>query len=228
MRIITWNCRGGFRGKAKHIAEFKPDILAVQEVEPIADIASISGERPTYFHREAPRPLRKSIGMLSYTDTKLTSIDLAHGIRRYQAQQGDKIFHVMAAWTSPTTIPEKKNYRQLHEALVLHEDWIRQRPTIVLGDFNQNAVFKGDGMSTLLELTNALGLVSAYHHFFGEEFGKETRPTHFHLGKEDKAFHLDYCFFPKDWKIGQVQVGTFSEWGKISDHAPLIVDLKSC
>jgi len=83
-------------------------------------------------------------------------------------------------------------------------------------------------MKTLLEITDALGLVSAYHNFFHEDFGKETRPTYFHQGKKENPFHLDYCFLPKEWipMIDRVEVGKYSEWGQISDHVPLIVDLK--
>lgn len=34
--LITWNCRvGGFRKKSAHIATYQPDVLAVQEVEPL-------------------------------------------------------------------------------------------------------------------------------------------------------------------------------------------------
>jgi endonuclease/exonuclease/phosphatase family metal-dependent hydrolase len=97
-----------------------------------------------------------------------------------------------------------------------------------MGDFNQNLSFRDDNMKTLLEITDALGLVSAYHSFFQEDFGEETRPTHFPHGKGRKSSHLDYCFLPKEWipMIDRVEVGTYSEWGQISDHVPLIVDLK--
>jgi endonuclease/exonuclease/phosphatase family metal-dependent hydrolase len=72
-----------------------------------------------------------------------------------------------------------------------------------------------------------LHLVSAYHVYFGEEFGSETRATHFFRGKPDAPFHLDYCLVPESWKqaITRVEVGTHDEWHRHSDHAPLIVDL---
>lgn len=74
---------------------------------------------------------------------------------------------------------------------------------------------------------DAFGLVSAYHHHFRESFGVETRPTHFHQGKEEAAFHLDYCFLPGEWakSIKNVAVGVYNDWNSISDHVPLIVDL---
>ena len=33
MRVVTWNCQGGFRNKANDILNLKPDILCVQEME---------------------------------------------------------------------------------------------------------------------------------------------------------------------------------------------------
>ena len=82
-------------------------------------------------------------------------------------------------------------------------------------------------MPALIDLTSELGLVSAYHTFFGEQFGSETRNTYFHKGNAAAAFHLDYCFIPASWSpfIRQVTVGDHSAWAKVSDHVPLIVDL---
>jgi endonuclease/exonuclease/phosphatase family metal-dependent hydrolase len=113
------------------------------------------------------------------------------------------------------------------EGLVQYADWIRERPTVILGDFNDNASFKSGGWQALLDLSMPLGLVSAYHHHFAEEFGAESKPTHFHHGKQDAPFHLDYCFVPDGWakRIRNVQVGSHEDWHKFSDHVPLTVDL---
>ena len=230
MKIITWNCCGGFHDKAKRIAKERPDVLAVQEVERMDDISFFPEEaQPFYWHCERLRPqAKKAIGMFSYTDIKLTFLDMMPGVRRYEAQKGGEIFNIMAVWTSKAT-PPRKDYRQLHDALAQIDvaKWVRQRPTLVLGDFNQSAKYRSDGWKMLKELTDGLGLVSAYHQFFDEKFGKETRPTHFHQGNEGKPFHLDYCFLPKEWipMIERVKVGSYSKWGQVSDHVPLTVDL---
>ena len=230
MRIITWNCCGGFLGKAKHIAKLEPDILSVQEVEAIDDIRLFSEEsRPTYTHRVSLNPrAKKSIGMFSYTGTKLSFIESMRGIRKYEVQYAGEVFHGMAVWTSATA-PPHKGYRQLHDALEQSEvvKWISQRPTVVLGDFNQSAKFASDGWSKLKKLTDSLGFVSAYHHFRKENFGQESLPTHYHHHKKEKPFHLDYCFIPKQWapRITNVQVGAYEDWRVISDHVPLIVDI---
>jgi endonuclease/exonuclease/phosphatase family metal-dependent hydrolase len=168
--------------------------------------------------------------MFSYTHTKLRALEATEpfsGFRRYEADYGGLRFNVAGVWPWATK-SAKTSYRQAHDGLRLHESWIRDRPTVILGDFNANASYKGGNWSQLLELTQSLGLVSAYHsHFKDEPFGKEKRPTHFHRGKESAPFHLDYIFLPEDWarRITKVTVGTHSDWHKVSDHSPLVVDL---
>jgi endonuclease/exonuclease/phosphatase family metal-dependent hydrolase len=228
MRIITWNCCGKFRQKAQHVASLKPDILAVQEVEALGAAPKFSGDyQPTFSHRAVLQPIRKSIGMFSYTDTSLEALCVMPGVRCYRARHHEHQFQVMAVWTS-VSAKRTQDYRQLHEALYHHDGWIRQMPTIVLGDFNQSARYKGDGWSTLQTLLGGLGLESAYHRYCEEDFGEETKPTHYHKHRQDKGFHLDYCFLPESWLtyIEQVSVETYDDWKGISDHVPLIVDLK--
>src|SRR5688572_11311328 len=104
MRLMTWNCRiGGFRYKAKHIALFRPDILAVQEVEPLDSVLLFGGEcQPTYRDRVCdPAFPRRAIGMFSYTETKVERVDVAdplYSFRRYEAKRGDLIFNVVGIW----------------------------------------------------------------------------------------------------------------------------------
>ena len=164
--------------------------------------------------------------MFSYTETKLRAVDAAdrmYFFRRYEARRGDLEFQVVAVWPYATK-SVKTSYRQAHDGLERHADWIRQRPTVILGDFNASKTYKGRNWTDLAALMESVNLVSAYHRKFGESFGSETRPTHF---KGGKGFHLDYCFLPEAWAqcISKVDVGVHSEWEKFSDHVPLTVDL---
>lgn len=232
MRLVTWNCRvGSFRTKAKQIAPLRPDVLAVQEVEPIDNELFFDGDyQPTYRDRTAdPAYPKRGIGVFSYTGVELRPVDTtepAYCFRRYDARRGDLLFQVVAVWTAATE-ERATSYKQAQDGLRRHADWFRQRPTVMMGDFNDNARYEGGrSWQRLLELIRPLELESAYHHHFSEPFGAETRPTYFHQGKETK-FHLDYCFVPNAWlqRIKRVEVGTYDEWHQASDHAPLIVDL---
>jgi hypothetical protein len=232
MRLITWNCRvGGFRRKSQHVAALRPDILAVQEVEPIDDATVFAGDsQPTFRDRVGdPKYPKRAIGTFSYTDTRLRPVDLGaplFSFRRYEAIRAGLSFNVVAVWPWQTKSVTTA-YRQVHEGLVLHARWIGERPTVILGDFNANASFKGRNWEDLIGLLSSLGLVSAYHQHFGQEPGQERCPTYFHRCREDAAFHLDYCFIPRDWVscLASVQVGAYADWHAISDHVPVIVDL---
>ena len=237
MKLVTWNCRiGGFRRKARRVSPLRPDVLVVQEVEPIDANTVFAGDsQPTFRDRVSdPAYPRRSVGVFSYTDTRLEACDLdapEFCFRRYEAQHGGLAFNVVGVWTAPTT-PRALSYRQAHEGVKRHAEWIRRRPTVIMGDFNENASYgsgkaKGRSWSELLDLLRPLGLVSAYHEKAGESFGAETRPTHFHRGQKERGFHLDYCFVPSAWmpRVTRVEVGAFDEWCDVSDHAPLIVDV---
>lgn len=225
MRIATWNCCGKFQQKAQHVAPLKPDVLAIQELEPLGDDPKFSGDiQPTYAHRAVLRPIRKSIGMFSYTDTSIEALCVMPGVRCYRARHHGHQFQVMSVWTS-VSASGKQDYHQLHEALDHHDGWVRQMPTVVLGDFNQSGSYKG--WPTLQKLLSGLGLASAYHSFFKEDFGHESKHTHYHHHRQDKGFHIDYVFLPEDWlkSIAQVSVGSYDDWKGISDHVPMVVDL---
>ncbi len=212
------------------MAPFRPDVLSVQEVEPFELSQFAENCRPTYGHRSCAEGVpRRGLGVLSYTNTAITALDAAEpftGFRRYEVQWNGLAFNVVGVWTWATK-SVKTSYRQAHDGLVRHADWIRHRPTVMLGDFNANESFNSKNWPQLIELTDAVGVVSAYHYFFNEAPGKEKQPTHFHQGKRDQPFHLDYCFVPSDWasRITSVHVGGFSEWCAISDHVPLVVDV---
>ncbi len=41
------------------------------------------------------------------------------------------------------------------------------------------------------------GLVSAHHEWNAETHGQEKTPTDYLLWKEDRPYHIDYCFVPR-------------------------------
>jgi len=105
-------------------------------------------------------------------------------------------------------------------------------PTVLIGDLNSNKIWDsshpaGLNHSSLILLLSELGVVSSYHHFFGEAPGEETRPTFYLLWKKERPYHMDYCFVPRSWaaRIQHVEVGTFDAWKEHSDHRPLLVDI---
>lgn len=128
------------------------------------------------------------------------------------------------------TCDEEGYIQGLDKALDAYGDFLKAAPSIVLGDFNANAIWDNPNRSADFSrvanrLESEFGLKSAYHFFFDEPFGSETIATHHFRWHEDEPFHIDYCFVPSYWTIEGVTVGKYSDWGHISDHCPLIVDM---
>lgn len=173
---------------------------------------------------------KRSISLFSYTDAQVVAVDdtdAEYGFRRFLARKGSQEFNVAAVWTWKTQ-DKATNYMQIHAGVARHRKWIQERPTVLLGDFNMDASYRGSGMPSLRCMLDELGLASAYHHFFGEQFGAESRHTYFHRGKQASAYHLDYCFVPTSWLpfVRKVTVEEHEAWAKVSDHVPVIVDLE--
>jgi endonuclease/exonuclease/phosphatase family metal-dependent hydrolase len=122
--------------------------------------------------------------------------------------------------------------RAVIRAVEVYRDLIVSQPTVVAGDFNSNTIWDykrplTQNHSGLVQQLTSLGLVSAYHHFFGEVQGAESRPTLYLRRDPRKPYHIDYCFIPQAWstRLRSVEVGTDEPWARYSDHRPLVVDI---
>lgn len=228
MRLVTWNCKtGGYRTKSEAIAALKPHVAVVQEVEPLTTLAG-QVQPSCRFWKQHPSSPKLGVGVFGYAGVTIDSVDLADpmAFARYRVVTASTTFQLIALWTLKTS-SLNTSYRQAHEGIEQHADWISQAPTVILGDFNNNVTFKYYGWSRLTELMDSIGLASAYHHIASEEFGRESRPTYYHYRDQSRPFHIDFCFVPKIWlkRIRSVEVGDFDNWGAHSDHMPIIVDV---
>jgi exodeoxyribonuclease-3 len=143
---------------------------------------------------------------------------------------GPVSFLLLAVWAK-TDI----NYRYVKAVIrgvEYYNDLITTQATVIVGDFNSNKIWDYKrpshlNHSGLVRSLASLGLVSAYHRFFGEGQGVESRPTLHMLKKRERPYHIDYCFVPESWvpSITSVEVGTYETWIAASDHCPLVVDV---
>ena len=142
-------------------------------------------------------------------------------------------FRLVCVWACPVGGQREKNYvGQIYEAIVRHPKWFAgPTPTVICGDFNSNTIFdpgrKKRTHSAVVELLAARGLISAYHGFFSEPHGAETRPTYYFWHRKERCFHIDYIFVPGSWmdRVVDFKIGTYKKWGPASDHVPLLVDI---
>jgi hypothetical protein len=141
---------------------------------------------------------------------------------------GPTSFHLLAVWAQP-----RPSYvRALLHALDTYAEFLRSAPSVIVGDFNCFAQWRGEAPSKwhdeLARRLNAeLHLVSAYHASPGFSPDAPEFPTHYWRWRECNPFHIDYCFVPATWRnaIRSVHIGAFSEQHWRSDHRPVVVDL---
>jgi len=226
MILVTWNCcRGAHARKIPLLASLAADIAVVPEcARPDAE-----SDTCLWFGSNA----RQGIAVTSSNGYRIAALPARSGVPRFVIPirvVGPESFVLFAVWTK-----DHQRYRYVTAAikgLQRYRPLFLDSPVVVMGDLNTNLIWdghhpRGENHTALLKLLDELGLVSYYHHFFGEAQGVETRPTCYLLKKRERPYHIDYCFVPKVWatRIRRVEVGTYDEWREHSDHTPLLVEL---
>jgi exodeoxyribonuclease III len=123
-------------------------------------------------------------------------------------------FTLIAVWAYKVGASRKDRYvGQVYQALLAHPEWFSGRPVVLAGDFNSNKIWDAKrevgNHSDVVKLLDERGLVSAYHEYFIERQGGESRHTLYMYRHEDKPYHIDYVFIPREWvpRLKTVEVG---------------------
>jgi endonuclease/exonuclease/phosphatase family metal-dependent hydrolase len=102
---------------------------------------------------------------------------------------------------------------------------------VILGDFNLDRRIVGranhfDRVNRFMNETIDMG--STYHSHSAENFGLESRATHYHLRKPERRFHCDFIYAPKSMleRVEKVSVPDFSCFDT-SDHRPVICEFSA-
>lgn len=226
MRLATWNCcRGPYDKKAGLLDELGADISVIQECAR----PPVESEQLLWF---GDNP-RQGLAVAARGDYRLRRVRRARSVPKYVIPvevTGPRNFLLFAVWTK--TGQEHCYVEAAVRAVFLYRKLIASRPTVFMGDVNSNVIWdhqhdEDRSHTALVNQLSGLGLVSAYHAFFDEPHGKESRPTYYFLWKQHKPFHLDYCFIPTAWLSGlrKVEVGAYQPWKSHSDHRPVVVEI---
>lgn len=226
MRIVTWNiARGTAAEKRSTISELSADLLVLQECAQPAKL----DDQHLWFGANP----RKGVSVQAFGDYRLTPVPIRETTPPCFIPvevTGPESFLLIAVWTQKEPYPYVEG---LTRAVTMYADMIRTRPTVLIGDFNSNAIWDAEhpaahNHSALVASLDELGCVSAYHEHFREMHGSETRPSYFHWWKEEHPFHIDYAFLPKAWlhRLESVDVGSFAAFKGASDHRPISVVLR--
>jgi exonuclease III len=232
LRIITWNCQGAFRKKARCIANLKPDIAVIQECEKL-DKLNFEEDIVQPYSRHWFGDSRKGLGIFSFTEYTF------HLNKRYDSSirhcipvhvKGNIDFNLIAVWAMDHKHRKLSYIAQVYLAIQKYKNFIKGANTVITGDFNFNKIWDGTPrIANFSKVVAELGkkdLASVYHEHFNELHGEESRHTLFMYRKKNKGYHIDYCFAPKLWiqHLRSFQLGDFDYWCKFSDHCPLIID----
>lgn len=218
-RIISWNCDRAFRKKeSKLISKFNPDIAVVPECGKIEQTPKRLWFRNKY-------DVKKGLGVFSYSDYEIKPDKLYKDSIGFIAPikvSGHINFTLLAIWTKKVK-KDKEYVESLIPAIERYSNILKGK-VIIIGDFNWWIDGKADDFSKFIDTLKDRKITSAYHRFFGEPLGKETRFTLWHKGNKKKKYHVDYCFASESLlkKLKNFELGEHREWK--SDHVPLIIE----
>ena len=230
MRIVTWNCQMGFDKKADALLSLNPDVAVVPECSEKSTVAF--GQRGYESLWFGSNPL-KGLGVFCRKGWSIRALP--------QPQQkwivpvevdGPTPFTLLAVWACRSEDSDADRYiRQVYLALMSHPQWFNGTPVVLAGDLNSNKIWDGKrevgNHSHVVKILAESGLVSAYHEFFAEAQGAESRPTIYMHRHQHRPYHIDYIFVPLEWapRLKTVDVGEYERWSKLSDHCPVTVDI---
>jgi exodeoxyribonuclease III len=217
-----------YRKKAKLISKYGPDFVIVPECEYLGDETA----KNLWFGDNR----KKGIGIFSYSDFELELNKDYDPSFKYVIPinvTGPIKFNLIATWAMNSTKDIRNRYiGQVYSAINYYKELL-DKPTVIMGDFNWNAIWDikpsyplCGNLNNVVEILKNRKIKSAYHEFFNEDFGKETKPTFFMHHRREKSYHIDYCFASTNLEVSEVEVGDFDDWIKRSDHMPMVVNFK--
>ena len=223
--IATWNCADGFIRKIPFLDELDADIITVQELR----LAGFEQAAPL-FNRAVfqPSSTARGIAVFCRRDWPLQRIE-------YRRRKSDQCYlpvtvetpagkvDILASWVKPVedyVRPSQRAFRAFFKASTSPHK-------LVLGDLNQNRIFDENRRLGLFKKTEAImarnGMRSLYHETTGEDFGAETRPTHFLTYNFKRPYHLDYIYASHALKTRAFSLFPENPWAteRRSDHLPM-------
>jgi exonuclease III len=235
MRILTWNAAMKFRNKIEQVIPFMADILVIPECEAPQKWIKSSYVEDIYQFKWFGENQNKGIGVITLNDSYQLEVHALYN-EKFQyiiplVVSGREEFVLLAVWSQKTKDTFQNYIGQIYLALQ-HYKSLLKGPCIIIGDWNSNQIFnhiKRVGNHTeVVDMLALNGITSFYHHYFNEEQGEESKPTHFFRKELARPFHIDFAFGSLEFKerLSKVDVGTYEDWIKHSDHVPIFLEIE--
>jgi exodeoxyribonuclease-3 len=192
MRIVTWNCQMGLDKKVDALLTLNPDVAVVPECSEKSAIALRQRGFNSLWFGFNPH---KGLGVICRQDCALRALPQPE--QKWIAPvevNAPTPFTLIAVWACQIGTKRADNYiGQVYQALTAHPEWFSQRPVVLAGDLNSNKIWdahqKVGNHSAVVKLLDEHGLVSAYHDWFREPQGEESRHTMFFYRRDERTFH---------------------------------------
>ena len=236
MKIVTWNCNGALRKKFIELHKINADIYIIQECENPKEI-----KHPDYIswadnYIWIGDTKNKGIGIFAKNEIQLEALNWSnqykdHTVKYFLPCRINNAFTILGVWNHKNNSPNFGYIGQFWKYLQVNKKEFKN--IIIAGDFNSNKIWdqwdRWWNHSDVVKELEEINIGSLYHSILKEDQGKESKPTFFLHRKFEKAYHIDYIFASSDIsrKVEHFEIGDFQKWIKLSDHLPIIVELKN-
>ncbi|MDQ2087027.1 hypothetical protein RBH29_11370 [Herbivorax sp. ANBcel31] len=223
MRVVTWNCNGAFRKKYSAVKNLNADIFIIQECE---NPETVNDEGYSKFasnylwvgHKN------KGLGVFAKDRINLKNCEWeSYGLEWFISCTINDNLNLIGTWGCGNYIEDIYVYLKIH-----FKKMEAMKNLLICGDFNSNSCWDKNHKirthSAVVKDLESLNLHSCYHCKEDEFQGMESKPTFYLYKREDRSYHIDYCFYDKD-KINDVSIGKYEDWISLSDHMPVNIGI---
>ena len=170
------------------------------------------------------------MGIFAKDNISLEKIEGIIGdFKNFIALRVNDSFNLLGVWAMPPYVEMIHDYFDVNYK-VFDEN------LIICGDFNSNARWNNEhkvkdsegnykNQTNLNIKLNKKGLYSVYHELNNEEQGKETNATFFQTKHLNQPYYIDYVYAKKG-AVSEFKILDFSKWAYLSDHLPLVFEIK--
>lgn len=237
MKIIAWNCNMKFRDKIDKVLNLSPQLAIISEceqIEKLKESAYFSQIRSSVWYGDN---VHKGVGVFSFSDMELHLAAWHNTDFKYvipiHVKSKDESWLLFAIWACNPKTGKYSYIEQVYQAMLYYSDYISQTDTLIIGDFNSNAIWDKNhsrygSHSMLVNLLESKNIESSYHSFFKQKHGMETTPTLYMYRHIDKPYHIDYCFLSKSLRcrLKEFRIGQTELYLQHSDHMSIILELE--
>lgn len=227
-----------FRNKLEIIGDSSPDIAIIQECEDKICLDEYRDKiryNDIYWYGD-----NKNKGICIFTFGKYTIRKLMHNenykyIIPVVIENEENSVVLFAVWTQLINRNIYESYVvQAARAIKYYNKLLENENVLLIGDFNSNSIWDNESSKEynhkdMVEMLSKESILSVYHVLNNEEHGKEKIATLYLQRKNEKPYHIDYCFCKKDMikKIKRFEIGKYENYIDDSDHMPMFIEFEN-